>query len=111
MQHYAWAFFLKNAREIFNQPGRSELGQTLIAMMEENCESQKSFLHKYGDPKFFKKVQSKVLQGLAKLWYAVRRVTNLSCYSKHAPVWVSPGSPEWTKDDLATPLKEAGLSE
>ncbi|KAJ1152456.1 hypothetical protein NDU88_005231 [Pleurodeles waltl] len=50
-----------------------------------------------------------VLQDLARHWYEVRRTTRLSYYSEYALVLDSPGSPEWTKDALATPLKEAGL--
>ncbi|KAJ1106705.1 hypothetical protein NDU88_004105 [Pleurodeles waltl] len=33
----------------------------------------------------------------------------LSYYNEYAPIWDSPGSPEWTKDALAIPLKEAGF--
>ncbi|KAJ1101054.1 hypothetical protein NDU88_006128 [Pleurodeles waltl] len=77
-------------------------------MMEEQ-EVQESFLYKFGDPKFFKKIRFKILQDWAILWYEVRKTTRLSYYSEYAPVWDSPGSPEWTKDALAIPLKEAGL--
>ncbi|KAJ1203769.1 hypothetical protein NDU88_007550 [Pleurodeles waltl] len=43
------------------------------------------------------------------LWYDVRKITKLSYYNEYVPIWDSPGSPEWTKDALAIPLKEAGL--
>ncbi|KAJ1153994.1 hypothetical protein NDU88_006751 [Pleurodeles waltl] len=89
-------------------PDHSELEQVLIAMMEGK-EVQKSFLCKFGDPKFFKKNRFKILQDWAMLWYEVRKITRLSYYSEYAPVWDSPGSPEWTKDALAIPLKEARL--
>ncbi|KAJ1182089.1 hypothetical protein NDU88_007284 [Pleurodeles waltl] len=107
-QYYAWAYLLKNVRQSFVACHRSELGRVLTVMMEGQ-EVQRRFLYKFGDPKFFKKIQFKILYDWAVLWYELRKIANLSHYNEDAPLWDSPGSPEWTKDALAIPLKEAGL--
>ncbi|KAJ1143395.1 hypothetical protein NDU88_009704 [Pleurodeles waltl] len=105
MQYSAWAYLLKNVRQSFYALHRSELGQLLIAMMEGQ-EVQRNFLYKFGDSKFFKNIRFKILHDWGVLWYEVRKITKLSYYN---PIWDSPGSPEWTKDALATPLKEEGF--
>ncbi|KAJ1105414.1 hypothetical protein NDU88_002820 [Pleurodeles waltl] len=51
----------------------------------------------------------KILYDWAVLWYEVRKITKLSYYNEYAPIWDSPGSPEWTKDALAIPIREAGF--
>ncbi|KAJ1203017.1 hypothetical protein NDU88_006812 [Pleurodeles waltl] len=50
-----------------------------------------------------------ILYDWAVLWYEVRKITKLSYYNEYAPIWDSPGSPEWTNDALAITLKEAGF--
>ncbi|KAJ1123486.1 hypothetical protein NDU88_001955 [Pleurodeles waltl] len=39
----------------------------------------------------------------------MRKITKFHYYYVYAPIWDSPGSPEWTKDALAIPLKKAGF--
>ncbi|KAJ1144222.1 hypothetical protein NDU88_010523 [Pleurodeles waltl] len=54
-------------------------------------------------------IKKEILYDWAVLWYDVRKITKLSYYNEYVLIWDSPGSPEWTKDALAIPLKEAGL--
>ncbi|KAJ1104307.1 hypothetical protein NDU88_001719 [Pleurodeles waltl] len=76
-----------------------EVGE-LRMVMEENKEQIR----------YLKEAEAGILHDWAVLWYEVRKITRLSYYmSEYVPIWDSPGSPEWTKDTLAIPLKEAGF--
>ncbi|KAJ1126836.1 hypothetical protein NDU88_005242 [Pleurodeles waltl] len=109
LQYYAWATFIKNMRGVLGESTICDLGQILNVMMEFEKVTEVGFLYTFGDAKFFRKVRFKLMQDLAKMWYAVRRATNLPYYSKYPPLWDSLGSSEWIKDALAIPKNEAGL--
>lgn len=71
---------------------------------------EQGFIFKYADPKYFKKVRLRILEGLAETWYMIKKVLKIPYHSSLAPIWNSLGSPEWTKDALAVPLLDAGIT-
>lgn len=106
---YSWAFLLKNGRMLIDVPTNSEIGRMFKEMLREEEGAEMGFMFKFADPKYFKKVRLKVLRSMVETGYRIRRVLKIPYLSWSAPIWDVPGSPMWTKDLLARPLKEAGI--
>lgn len=109
LSYYAWVFLLKGGKLLSSTPDSSNTRKMIRAMLFDVKGGEYGFIHKYGDPRFFKKVCLKTLQSFAVTWHKIRRESKLNYYSGMAPIWDSPGFPEWSKDCLALPLREAGI--
>lgn len=102
--------FNENGRMLFNRSIPTEIGRLLDVLARQEEEGEQGFIFKYADPKYFKKVRLRILEGLAETWYMIKKALKIPYHSSLAPIWNSLGSPEWTKDALAVPLLDAGIT-